>query len=66
MELLLINYLEEQKKYNDVEILDYSLDGVNCEVSFTHIGSTLYDTIEKLICGMYYLILIINYKNKLL
>lgn len=39
MELLLINYLEDNraKNYNDVSIMDYSVDGANCEVTFTHI-----------------------------
>ena len=47
MELLLMNYLEESKecKYNDVEIVDYSIDGTDCEVTFTHTDYKSYETV---------------------
>lgn len=48
MELLLINYLEESKtRYVDVEIIDYSIDGANCEVKFTHTEQIEFEIIEQ-------------------
>lgn len=50
MELLLINYLEERRKnsYVDVEIIEYTIDGVNCNVKFSYVDSkNMFKTIEK-------------------
>jgi len=48
MELLLNNFLEESQehKYIDVEIINYTIDGVKCDVSFTH-TDRLFETVEK-------------------
>lgn len=48
MELLLTQYLEERRKnsYNDVEIMEYTVDGNVCNVHFTHVEPIMFKTIE--------------------
>lgn len=49
MESLLINFLEESKttRFNDVEIIDHSIDGSQCEVTFTHVEKVEYETVTN-------------------
>lgn len=64
MELLLINFLEDNKddRYNDVSIVDYSIDGTNCDVTFTHVNIVDFgEETEKQTINMWAIMAHVNY-----